>query len=74
MNSAHHVRRQLLQRAGHRYRFDRVDRKMNPAAVAGASFGAGNPVPVPLEDPATAPIDVGDQGSIISERLHCTSD
>jgi len=43
---------------------------MNSAAVAGTSFGTGNSVPLPADDPAAAPIQLGDQFLIILERSH----
>jgi hypothetical protein len=68
-NVVPHFRRQLLQCQGQRYGFNGVNRKVNPAAVAGAPFGTGNLVPVPADDPLTAPVHLGDQFLIVLEGL-----
>jgi hypothetical protein len=44
---------------------------VNPTAVAGTTFGTDNVVLVPVDNPATVLIHIGDQFLIFFERLHC---
>jgi hypothetical protein len=59
----------LLQRTGKGKRFDRKNRNMTLAAVAGAAFFTGDILAIPLTDVIAQMIDLRDQLLIISERL-----
>jgi hypothetical protein len=58
-----------LQRQGQGHGFDGIHRNVNPAAVAGTTFGTDNVVWVPVDNPATALIYIGDQFLIFFERF-----
>jgi hypothetical protein len=73
LNALLQAGRHLLQRHGHRYGFNRVNRKVNPTTVAGTSLCTGNVVRVPADDPVTAPIEFGDQLLIFFEGLQNNS-
>ena len=72
-DAAPQVRCPLLQGQGQGHGFDGIDRKVNPAAVAGAAFGTGNVVLVPLNNPVAAFIHIDDQILIFFERLQINS-
>ena len=65
LNTVPQLRRQRLQRQGQRRGFNGIDRNMNPATIAGTPFGTGNLIFMPADDPAAAPIHIGDPSSIV---------
>jgi hypothetical protein len=65
----HHFGREFLQCGGKRYGLDRKNRNVDPAAIAGTPFCAGNMLWVPLPDVVTDPVNFDNQILIISERL-----
>ena len=61
LNSALHLRCQLLKRQGQRYGFNGMEGEVNPTAVSGAAPDTGNLVFMPPDNLMTAPVDIGDE-------------
>lgn len=65
----HHLPGKFFQGAGQPNGFDGKNRKMNSAAVAGASFSTGNLISVPILNSTTGFINPGHQTLIFYDRL-----